>query len=411
MTILHLESDEMAQSADLDRGKSATLRQAASARKQGRGARRLATVGHEEDAAGGGGPPAPSAARRGRAALSNASGRFEAERRFREEDGWGAAKEEAPPPTHVTEERARTIITRNNSPDIAFDRSINPYRGCEHGCIYCFARPTHAYLGLSPGLDFETRLFAKPDAAELLERELSAPGLQAEDDRDRNQHRPLSADRTRAADHAARARRSVSGKPSGRHRHQIGAGSARPRSFSRRWPKRPRESGAFGHDARRRAGPQHGAAAATPNGGSRRSRRWPRRACRPRSWWRRSSRRSTMPRSRPFSTRARRSARARQAICMLRLPLELRDLFSEWLLAHYPGKLRHVLSLVRSARDGKLYDSNFGERMTGSGPYAWMIGRRFEAAAAKIGLGGRRLALRCDLFVPPARHGGQLQLL
>jgi hypothetical protein len=113
---------------------------------------------------------------RGRGALSNASGRFEIENRSREDDGWDLPEDLPPSRTHVSRESAKTIVTRNESPDISFDRSINPYRGCEHGCVYCFARPTHAFLGMSPGLDFETRLVAKTNAASLLERELSAPG-------------------------------------------------------------------------------------------------------------------------------------------------------------------------------------------------------------------------------------------
>ena len=116
--------------------------------------------------------------RRGRGALSNASGRYEPLARIAFDDGWQGLDELPPFKTTVTTDATRKIITRNDSPDISFDRSINPYRGCEHGCVYCFARPTHAYLGLSPGLDFESKLFVKPDAAELLERELSAPGYE-----------------------------------------------------------------------------------------------------------------------------------------------------------------------------------------------------------------------------------------
>src|SRR5579864_9565723 len=118
----------------------------------------------------------PSLARKGRGAVGNATGRFEPETRIMTDDGWGSADEDPPPlETRYLRDTARKVITRNDSPDIPFDRSVNPYRGCEHGCIYCFARPTHAYMGLSPGLDFESKLFAKPDAHELLERELSAP--------------------------------------------------------------------------------------------------------------------------------------------------------------------------------------------------------------------------------------------
>src|SRR5438309_1076733 len=116
--------------------------------------------------------------RRGRGTVTNRSGRFETESRESVDDGWGSAAELPPFRTQVTLETAKTIITRNESPDISFDRSINPYRGCEHGCVYCFARPTHAYMGLSPGLDFESKLFAKPDAARMLDRELSKPSYQ-----------------------------------------------------------------------------------------------------------------------------------------------------------------------------------------------------------------------------------------
>ena len=167
--------------------------------------------------------------RRGRGAQTNISGRYEPEVREAFDDEWGSLEELPPLKTEVQVERARKIITRNQSPDISFDRSINPYRGCEHGCAYCFARPTHANMGLSPGLDFETKLFVKPDAAKLLEKELARARLRAAHHRDRHQHRSLSADRARVARHAADPRSAVGGEPSGRHRHQIGAGRARHR--------------------------------------------------------------------------------------------------------------------------------------------------------------------------------------
>ena len=144
---------------------------------------------------------------RGRGALSNAVGRYEKQTRVLVDDGWDdgwRADDDAPPPlrTEVIHDATRTIIARNKSPDISFDQSINPYRGCEHGCIYCFARPTHAYLGMSPGVDFESRLFAKPNAAELLAKELSRARLCAQGDRHRHQHRSLSAARKEDAHHA-----------------------------------------------------------------------------------------------------------------------------------------------------------------------------------------------------------------
>ena len=147
----------------------------------------------------------PDLARKGRGAVSNRPGRYEPGNRPREDDGWSGpeSEDEDLPPlrTTVTIDATRSAIARNNSPDIGFDRSINPYRGCEHGCIYCFARPTHAYLGLSPGLDFESQLFAKPDAAALLARELSKPGYTPRTDRARHQYRSLSADRAQDAHH------------------------------------------------------------------------------------------------------------------------------------------------------------------------------------------------------------------
>ena len=147
----------------------------------------------------------------GRGAQTNISGRYEPKIVEAFDDEWGSLEELPPLKTEVQIERARKIITRNQSPDISFDRSINPYRGCEHGCAYCFARPTHANMGLSPGLDFESKLFVKPDAAKLLEKELAAARLRAAHHRDRHQHRSLSADRARVARHAADPRGAVEG--------------------------------------------------------------------------------------------------------------------------------------------------------------------------------------------------------
>ena len=198
--------------------------------------------------------------RRGRGAQSNASGRFEAEARVAFDDGWQSLDELPPFKTTVALDTARKVITRNDSPDIGFDRSINPYRGCEHGCVYCFARPTHAYLGLSPGLDFESRLFAKPDAPAAAGKGTGGAGLRAAHDRDRHQHRSLSADRARAEDHARHSRSAGARRPSGRHRHQIGAGDARHRHSGADGEAQSRQGGAVGHDARSEAGAHHGAA-------------------------------------------------------------------------------------------------------------------------------------------------------
>ena len=167
-------------------------------------------------------PTPPAATSRRRASPSTTAGR---------------SLDDLPPfKTTVAIDATRKIITRNDSPDISFDRSINPYRGCEHGCVYCFARPTHAYLGLSPGLDFESKLFVKPDAAELLERELSAPGYEPRTIAIGTNTDPVSADRAALPDHARASSKCSTRRPSGRHRHQSRRWSCAISTFSRAWP-------------------------------------------------------------------------------------------------------------------------------------------------------------------------------
>ncbi len=355
--------------------------------------------------------PAMPPPRRGRGAQSNESGRFEPHAYIPIDDGWG--EEEEPPKlaTTVTFERAKTIITRNDSPDISFDRSINPYRGCEHGCIYCFARPTHAYMGLSPGLDFETRLFAKTDAPSLLERELAAKNYKP-----RTIAIGTNTDPYQPIERQHRVMRQIL-EVLARTNHPVGIvtkSSLVLRDLDLLAPMA--EKGlvkvalsvtSLDPVLARKMEPR----AATPE-----------------------KRLATLKaladagvptcvmvapiipalndaEIEAILARAKVLGVREAGYVMLRLPLELSDLFSEWLVAHYPSKARHILSLVRSTRDGKVYDSTFGKRMTGSGPYAWMIGRRFEAAAAKLGFGKTKLKLRHDLFMPPARAGEQLQLL
>jgi DNA repair photolyase len=351
-----------------------------------------------------------TAPRRGRGALTNVSGRFEPETRQAEDDGWGNLEDLPPLKTEVTIERAKTIITRNDSPDISFDRSINPYRGCEHGCIYCFARPTHAYMGLSPGLDFETRLFAKAGAAALLERELSAPNYQP-----KTIAIGTNTDPYQPIERTHRLMRQIL---------EILARSNHPVGIVTKSALVLRDLDLLAPMAQK--GLVKVALSVTTLDPLLARRMEPR---------------ASTPARRLETIRALSDAGvpatvilaplipaindaeiedileqahamgAREAgYVMLRLPLELRDLFSEWLLAHYPDKLRHVLSLVRSVREGKTYDSTWGKRMTGSGPYAWMLGRRFEAAAARIGFVKNRTKLRTDLFTPPARPGEQLKL-
>jgi DNA repair photolyase len=357
---------------------------------------------------------APPLKQRGRGAQSNASGRFEIYARVAEDDGWSQCEdsfEDLPPlKTHVTQERAKTIITRNESPDISFDRSINPYRGCEHGCVYCFARPTHAYMGLSPGLDFESRLFVKLGAAELLERELSAPDYQAKTiaiGTNTDPYQPIEKQHRvmrQVLEVLARTQHPVGivtksalvlrdldllapMAEKGLVKVAISVTTLDPILARRMEPRASTaEKRLATIKALADAGIPTGVMVAPIIPGL------------------------TDTELETILTRAHAMGAREAGYVMLRLPLEIRDLFSEWLLEHYPSKFHHVLSLMRSVRDGKIYDSAFGKRMTGEGPYAWMIGRRFETAAAKIGFGKTRSRLRRDLFIPPARLGEQLRL-
>jgi DNA repair photolyase len=348
---------------------------------------------------------------RGRGALSNASGRFEKETRCDANDGWDLPEDLPTLRTQLTRESAKTIVTRNDSPDISFDRSINPYRGCEHGCVYCFARPTHAYLGLSPGLDFETRLFAKTNAASLLERELSAPGYAA-----KTIAIGTNTDPYQPIERSERVMRKVL---------EVLARTNHPVAIVTKSALVLRDLDLLAPMAKKGLAK---VALSVTTLDPVLARKMEPRASNPER--RLDTIRRLAEENIPTAVmvapiipaindaeieailaRAQAMGAREAGFVLLRLPLEVRELFVEWLRAHYPGKLKHVLSLLRASREGKLYDSRFGARMTGSGPYAWMIGRRFEAAAARLGLGRSRVPLRCDLFRPPARPGEQLRLL
>jgi DNA repair photolyase len=299
--------------------------------------------------------------RRGRGAPSNASGRFERVQREAFDDGWDLDEETAAIETEVIVERARTIITRNDSPDIGFDRSINPYRGCEHGCSYCFARPSHAFQGLSPGLDFETKIFAKSGAADLLEKELRAPGYEP---------------RT-VAPMAARGLVKVAISVTTLDRMLARRMEPRAPTPSRRLDT-IRQLGGAGIPVTVLVAP-------------------------------------IIPAINDHEIeailQASRDAGAREAgYVLLRLPHELKEIVRDWLQEHYPDKLRHVLSVLREARGGRDYDAGWTTRQTGVGPYAWMIGRRFDMALDRLHMNRRRLKLRTDLFTPPRPQTGQLSL-
>lgn len=348
--------------------------------------------------------------RRGRGAQSNASGRYEPLARVNFDDGWQNLEDLPPFKTTVTIEAARRIITRNESPDISFDRSINPYRGCEHGCVYCYARPTHAYLGLSPGLDFESKLFAKPDAPRLLERELCDP-----------QYSPrtiaigTNTDPYQPIERRHQIMRRIL-EVLERYGHPVGivtksALVLRDLDILSRMAKRNLAKVAISVTTldpklARVMEPR----AATP----------PRRLDALRELAQAGVPTSVMVA--PIipainDAEIERILDAASAVgaqgagyVLLRLPLEVRDLFREWLIANFPDRYRHVFKLIRDMRGGRDYDPEFGKRMVGTGPIAWMIGRRFEAACEKLNLNKTRAKLTTEHFSPPQSEVAQLNL-
>ncbi|MDP3898732.1 MAG: PA0069 family radical SAM protein [Mesorhizobium sp.] len=349
--------------------------------------------------------------RRGRAAGINPSGRFEVLSRHVFDDGWSSLDELPAFKTEVQVEKPRTIITRNDSPDISFDRSINPYRGCEHGCVYCFARPTHSYMGLSAGLDFETKLFAKPDAPRLLEKELSKDGYQA-----RTIAIGTNTDPYQPIEKKWRIMREIL-EVLEAHNHPVGIVTKSALVL--------RDIDILGRMAERGLAK---VAVSVTTLDAKLARTMEPRAATPtrRLETLRALSQAGIPVSammapiipgltdqeieRVLDSVA--NAGAREAgYVILRLPLEVSPIFKEWLLRNHPDRYRHVISLVRSMRDGKDYDAEWGKRMKGSGPYAWQIGRRFEMAAKRLGLNVEKRPLRTDLFKAAGAQADQLMLL
>ncbi|MBO9417859.1 PA0069 family radical SAM protein [Labrenzia sp. R4_2] len=348
--------------------------------------------------------------RRGRAAATNRSGRFEPLSKEAFDDGWDSLDQLPPLKTEVQEERARTIITRNESPDISFDRSINPYRGCEHGCIYCFARPSHAFMGLSPGLDFETRLFAKPNAAALLERELSKPGYQPKViaiGTNTDPYQPMERsyklmreilDVLEACGHpvaivtkSALVTRDIDILSRMAERNLVKVAlsiTTLDKKLCR--AMEPRASAPH----KRLAAVKSLSEAGIPTS-------------------------VMMAPIIPALTdseietlleAAAEHGASEAAFILLRLPLEVSELFRDWLLRERPDRYRHVMNLIRSMRGGKDYDAKWGERMRGRGPYADQITKRFSLAAKRLGLNLRRKKLSTEHFIQPQKGGVQLDL-
>ena len=348
--------------------------------------------------------------RRGRGTAMNESGRYERFRLENFDDGWDSLEDLPGLKTQVTMETPRTIITRNDSPDISFDRSINPYRGCEHGCSYCFARPTHAYLGLSPGLDFETRLFAKPNAAELLEKELAAPNYKP-----RTIAMGTNTDPYQPIERTHRITRRILEVLS-RHNHPVGIVTKNHLVT--------RDIDILGPMAEKGLAK---VALSVTTMDRKLARSMEPRASTPERRLEAILRLSeagipaavmvapVIPGLNDSEIEqilaAASAAGAKEAgYVMLRLPLEVRDLFIDWLNRNAPDRAGRIMSLIRQMRGGKDYDSDYGTRMRGSGPIAWAVGRRFEIAAEKNKLNRERATLRADLFEKPLQRGAQLAL-
>jgi DNA repair photolyase len=304
---------------------------------------------------------------KGRGALSNPAGRFDRTELEGVDDGWYA--EELPDSIAVTVEtdHARTVISTNDSPDVGFDYSINPYRGCEHGCIYCYARPSHAYLGLSPGLDFETRLFYKPDAARLLRAELSRPGYVC---------KPImlgaNTDPYQPVEKRLGVTRSIL-EVLAEHRHPV--------SIITKSALVVRDLDLLSPMARENLAGVAVSVMVAP----------------------------VIPAITDHELEAILEAAAGAgAKCagyvLLRLPYEVKDLFREWLAEHHPLRAKHVMSLVNDARGGRDNDPNFGTRMTGTGPLAELLKNRFTVACRRFGLQSlRSFDFDTARFVPPGK--------
>ncbi len=348
--------------------------------------------------------------RRGRGAVTNRTGRYETAERVATHDGWDIEEELPPFRTELSVERPRSAITRNSSPDVVFDRSINPYRGCEHGCIYCFARPTHAYLGLSPGLDFETRLIARPALPEVLRQELRRKGYRA---------KPIAlgtnTDPYQPVERELRVMRGVL---------EVLSEHSHPLTIATKGTLIERDIDLLAPMAKRGL-VQVGVTVTTLDAHLAREMepRVPSPLRRLAAIRRLSD--AGIPARIMISpivpgltcheierlVEAGRQAGAKSASwVMLRLPLEVAPLFREWLEERRPERAARVMARVRETHGGRDYDPAWERRMKGQGTYADLIARRFEVAVRRAALDGALPPLRTDLFEVPARSGDQLTL-
>ncbi len=356
----------------------------------------------------------PDHAIKGRGAASRIAGRFEVTTAQAEDDGWWQAPDDTDPdpdrpPTQVSFETARTILTRNNSPDVGFAQSINPYRGCEHGCVYCFARPSHAYLNLSPGLDFETRLIAKGNAAELLTGELAKPG-----------YVPtvtalgINTDAYQPIERELRITRALLG---------ILHATQHPISIVTKSALVLRDLDLLSSMAQQGLVSVHLSVTTLDN---RLSAKLEPRAAAPHTRLKtiRALREAGVPvgvlvapviptitdHETERILEAVREAGAQAAgYVLLRLPHELKELWRDWLQLHYPDRAAHAISLLQQMHGGRDYRSAFGLRMRGSGPFAELIAQRFRRAHARLGFGALPEP-DCTRFRAPTLPGDQGRL-
>ncbi|HEV7714339.1 MAG TPA: PA0069 family radical SAM protein [Steroidobacteraceae bacterium] len=348
---------------------------------------------------------------KGRGALSNPQGRFDRTGLEAVDDGW--YQEEAPDSvaTSVQPDRARGVISTNDSPDIGFDQSINPYRGCEHGCIYCYARPSHSYMGLSPGIDFETKLFYKADAATVLESELARP---------RYVCKPImlgaNTDPYQPVERRLEVTRSILKVLADCH-HPVtivtkGVLIARDLDILTTMAREQLVSVAVSlttldAETKRTLEPR----AASPQARLKTIRMLADAGVPVRVMVAPVVPAITDHETESILGAAAAAGAVAASYVLLRLPYEVKDLFREWLAQHYPERAQHVMSLVRDARGGRDNDPNFGTRMRGTGAYAELIRARFKVASRKLGLNAERSrALDTTLFRPPRAGSPQLQL-
>lgn len=354
-------------------------------------------------------PPDPRQRLKARGAASTPKGRFEPWERVIEDDGWDIGEEERLLRTEITVEHPRSIITRNGSPDVPFDRSVNPYRGCEHGCIYCFARPTHGYLGLSAGLDFETRIVAKPDAPELLARELSKRGYAPA---------PLAIGTATDPYQPAEAKMGIM-----RRLLEVLRDFNHPVAIVTRGAGVLRDLDILSEMAG--CGLVHVGVSLTTLD-EELARKMEPRAPAPQTRLRmmREIARAGVPLRvmaapiipgltdhalEAILTEARRAGARAASYIPLRLPHEVAPLFADWLARHYPARAERVLNAVAAFRAGKLNDPRFGSRMEGEGTEAELLARRFEVSCRRLGF-GELPPLDVTQFRVPPRAGEQLEL-